>query len=140
MYVLNYAKQCRLMRTLKKVSKIHGEGLFALKLIHTGEIVVRWQKKELSPSQFESLSNSEKMYVGVENGKKFLMEGPARYINHSCAPNTVPGKLCDIALRDIQPGEEITTDYKDFFIPSGSFTCTCKHLSCRRVIHGRNSL
>jgi SET domain-containing protein len=55
------------------------------------------------------------------------------YINHSCAPNAfmriVPGdKIAFFALRDIEPGEEITMNYRD---PDHPPVCRCGAANCR---------
>ena len=55
------------------------------------------------------------------------------YINHSCAPNAfmriVPGdKVAFFALRDIEPGEEITVNYRD---PDHPPVCRCGAANCR---------
>lgn len=35
-----------------------------------------------------------------------------RYMNHSCAPNTLGlGPYADVAVRDIHPGEQLTCEY-----------------------------
>ena len=60
----------------------------------------------------------------------------ARYFNHSCRPNAEPigrsGGIVIVALRPIEPGEEITYDYGkeylEYFIAEGG--CRCDH--CRR--------
>jgi uncharacterized protein len=59
----------------------------------------------------------------------------ARYLNHSCQPNAKPvvrkGRIVFVALRAIEPGEEITYDYGreyfDYFIERGGCRCS----SCR---------
>ena len=55
------------------------------------------------------------------------------FINHSCAPNAyvrvVPGdRVAFFALRDINPGEEITINYRD---PSHPEVCRCGAQNCR---------
>jgi SET domain-containing protein len=55
------------------------------------------------------------------------------FINHSCAPNAfmrvVPGdRVAFFALRDIQPGEEITMNYRD---PDHPKVCKCGAPNCR---------
>jgi len=56
----------------------------------------------------------------------------ADYINHSCNPNAgLSGQICLIAMRDIEPDEEIcfdyamsdTTDYDEFECHCGSWNC-----------------
>ena len=56
--------------------------------------------------------------------------------NHSCEPNAyVKGTILFKALRDIEPGEEITTDYATIYTSdSQSFECLCKTVSCRKHI------
>jgi hypothetical protein len=55
-----------------------------------------------------------------EVNKRWSIDGSprwnvARYINHSCRPNAKPvgrkGGIVIVALRQIEPGEEITYDY-----------------------------
>ncbi|KAG2483229.1 hypothetical protein HYH03_017886 [Edaphochlamys debaryana] len=36
---------------------------------------------------------------------------PGRFVNHSPAPNLLPGLTGGVAVRDIAPGEELTCDY-----------------------------
>ncbi|HEV2762408.1 MAG TPA: SET domain-containing protein-lysine N-methyltransferase [Pyrinomonadaceae bacterium] len=55
------------------------------------------------------------------------------YINHSCEPNAymrvAPGdRIIFFALRDIEPGEEITMDYRD---PDHPEVCRCGSPKCR---------
>lgn len=118
-------------------SQIHKCGLFAKKVIGPGELVVLWDKKELNQTEFERLTPEEKDYIDIQGEKIFLMGEPARYVNHSCSPNTIPGKNGDISLRQINIGEEITTDYASFYIPSGQFQCSCSSPNCRGIIFGK---
>ena len=58
----------------------------------------------------------------------------ARYINHSCDPSCrSAGYDFEIAVRDIQPGEELTDDYGSLNI-EWTFDCSCNTPRCRRVI------
>jgi SET domain-containing protein len=57
------------------------------------------------------------------------------FINHSCEPNAfmriVPGeKVAFFALRDIEPDEEITIDYRD---PDHPVVCRCGTKECRSM-------
>lgn len=127
-------------KTIVKSSPIHGTGLFAKELIRNGEVVVSWENtREITQSQFSELPEDEKHYVDIQNGKILLVGKPERYVNHSCDPNTMPGELCDIAVRDILKDEEITADYSHFFIPSGFFQCSCGSVSCKEIVRGRSS-
>ncbi|KIJ23245.1 hypothetical protein M422DRAFT_196177 [Sphaerobolus stellatus SS14] len=62
-----------------------------------------------------------------------LLVGPIRFINHSCDPNSMfwpvlkTSAWCIKALKDIQPGEEITVEYSDCYFAPGECACS----SCR---------
>jgi len=54
-----------------------------------------------------------------------------RFMNHSCDPNCIaPGFDFESAVRDIQPGEELTGDYATYNIEAG-FDCLCDARDCR---------
>jgi SET domain len=54
------------------------------------------------------------------------------FINHSCEPNVgFAGNIVLIAMRDISPGEELTTDYALFDDYDGMMGCQCRTPSCR---------
>lgn len=57
-----------------------------------------------------------------------------RYMNHSCAPASRGiGDAFEIAVRDIQPGEELTCEYGTLNLIE-PMPCRCGALSCRGVI------
>lgn len=57
------------------------------------------------------------------------MQAPEKYINHSREPNTKAKNHCDVAIRDIKAGEEITSNYsKNSLTP---FKCNCGSKKCR---------
>lgn len=66
-----------------------------------------------------------------------------QYLNHSCEPNGYmnTAELTFRALRDIEPGEEITFNYltteSDMAVP---FNCCCGSAICFGLIQGRNFL
>jgi SET domain-containing protein len=61
-----------------------------------------------------------------------------QYINHCCEPNAfmrvVAGRIIIFALRDIEPGEEITLDYGETYHPD-SYRCRCGAPSCRGTLN-----
>ncbi|MBI4116171.1 SET domain-containing protein [Candidatus Pacearchaeota archaeon] len=89
-----------------------GDGIFANRNFKKGEIVIKYNLKHLTPGEFENLPESEKEFTHSHFGKIYLYSIPERYVNHSSNPNTIQDikKRCDIALRNIKKGEEITTD------------------------------
>ena len=61
-----------------------------------------------------------------------------QYINHCCEPNAfmrvVAGRIIIFALRDIEPGEEITLDYGETYHPD-TYRCRCGAPSCRGTLN-----
>ena len=61
------------------------------------------------------------------------------FLNHSCEPNVgFGGNIVLVAMRDIEAGEELTTDYALFDDYEGSMECGCGRPSCRRRVDGRD--
>jgi hypothetical protein len=60
-------------------------------------------------------------------------------IDHSCEPNVgFAGNAVLVAMRDISPGEERTTDYALFDDYDGMMQCRCGTPSCRATIGGQD--
>jgi len=116
-------------------STIHGLGLYARRAFRAGEIVLRWNLSRLiSKNELASLPEHERRYTHPFDAERILIvQPPERYVNHSCANNTVVRDFCDVAVRPIEAGEEITSDYSTD--ESGSkFTCSCGAENCRRTV------
>jgi len=115
-------------------SKIHKRGVFTNRDFEKGEVVLKWKPKILKKSEIKGLPAEEKHYLYQdENRSYFLMRSPEKYVNHSCDANTRIENQCDIAIRDIKKGEEITSDYEkeSSFV---SFKCKCGSKNCRGII------
>lgn len=127
--------------TLKGVSDTIGVGIFATSFIPKGTLVYVQDalEIELSPDEFEALeeplrSMAEKYSFIDPRGHRILSWDTAKYVNHSCDPNTMSaGYGFEIALRDIQPGEEITDEYGLFNLQH-DIECLCGSENCRKVI------
>jgi SET domain-containing protein len=115
-------------------SSISGRGLFARRAFRTGEIVLRWDvSRKIRRDDVDSLPPEERHFLNPFDGTFFVLLGePERYMNHSCANNTRVEQFADLAVRDILPGEEITSDYR-----SGGaaidFVCRCGAPNCRNT-------
>ncbi|MBN2095071.1 MAG: SET domain-containing protein [Candidatus Aenigmarchaeota archaeon] len=124
-----------------KKSFIQGKGIFALRDFKMGEIVTHWDtSKELSEEEFEKLSDEEREYVSFFQGKYVLMQEPERYQNHSCQANTTVKDFCDVAVRDIRKGEEITGNYEEVLPGGMEMECSCKSRDCRKIIRPKKQL
>jgi SET domain-containing protein len=120
-------------------SKIHGLGLFAKKLIPKGTIWWHARPQDIliiTKNQFLTLENSLKTssmngyidtiltysyYERNLDALIFCLDN-SRFVNHSENANSGASEdengLCAMALRDIQPGEEITEDYSKYTLCS----------------------
>ncbi|MDD1750654.1 MAG: SET domain-containing protein [Methanothrix sp.] len=132
-----------LPKIYKNNSYIDGEGIFAGELIPIGTLVFYYSSNDIyvSKKEFQCLSNFKKQQIykfGVEDeyGKWIVTDGDA---NHSCDANIlsmfVDGLYCDIAVKDIQIGEEITIDYGLFYSSfPWKMTCRCHSCNCRGIV------
>lgn len=115
-----------------KSSLIHGLGVFAAKPYQPGEVVLRWDISHIiAKEQFARLDDKERRYTHTfDENQIVLVQPPERFVNHSCDNNTVVRTFCDVAVRYIAFGEEITSDYSSN--ESGSpFVCSCGAGNCR---------
>jgi hypothetical protein len=64
-------------------------------------------------------------------------EGAMMHLNHSCEPNLgLQGQIVYVALRDIDPGEELTLDYAMMDDEAYEMPCRCGANTCRGTITG----
>jgi uncharacterized protein len=127
-------------------SGIAGRGLVALQPISRDEVVAVKGGHVVDTATLHGLSgrlqNSE---VQISDGFHIVALEEAEYepvmlfINHSCEPNVgFAGNIVLVAMRDIEPGEELTTDYALFDDNHESMRCGCGAPSCRSVINGQD--
>ena len=127
--------------SLKFLNPLIGSGIFATQFIPKGTLTYVKDSLEIDLSPNQYLLNNEVMrqiidkysYIN-EKGHYIISWDQAKHINHSCEPNTIStGYGFEFAIRDIQPGEEITDDYGLFNLEQG-FSCACGSPSCRKKI------
>ena len=112
-----------------------GRGVFALRDISAGEVVIRSRPVRVCPERTR-LTIQTDFDVHVE------VDEPGIFTNHSCDPNTglrnnELGAYDFVALRDIKQGEEITWDYETTeFILIAVFECHCGSPKCRGRARG----
>lgn len=92
--------------------KLARKGVYANKDFKKDEVVIKYNLKALSQDEYKNLPRSERLFIHKQFGIIYLYSEPERYVNHSKEPNTYQDHnlQADIALRDIQKGEMITTD------------------------------
>ncbi len=112
-----------LYNTEKRASAISGEGLYALERIPKGAVIALFPYEEgmLTEDEYqeEQRKGNEVIIMSAVGwvGKYFLTNddiGNEEYINHSGDPNMLYHCGICFAKRDIEPGEELTADYKYF--------------------------
>jgi uncharacterized protein len=128
------------------VSTIQGRGLIAAAPIAAGELVAIKGGHIVSTATLasmpERLRNSE---VQIADGFHLAAVEEAEYepvmlfLNHSCEPNVgFAGNTVLVAMRDISPDEELTTDYALFDDNDETMHCQCGTPSCRGMVSGRD--
>lgn len=104
-------------------SEIHRFGLIARQFIPRGTVIWKFQPGfdvEISKERLKELSATAReqviYYAYYHKTKKaFVLSGDDdRFTNHANEPNTRSHYDCTYAVRDIQEGEEITGDYREF--------------------------
>lgn len=116
-----------LVKTYLAESAIHGIGLFAAQPVRKGTVVWRLDPTldlELTEAQIEALAPPARdqirkyTYLDLVRGTYVLCGDDARFFNHSDEPNCHDFPDADggttVAARDIDEGEELTSDYSRF--------------------------
>lgn len=125
---------------LRFVNATIGYGLFATSLIPHG--TVTWVRDDLDqivdPAAHVALAPMLAAllhkYSYLEPRGRVLCWDHGRFVNHSCDPNCrSTGFDFEIAVRDIQPGDEITDDYGSLNVDY-EFDCRCGSPRCRSTI------
>lgn len=132
---------------LRLVSETVGLGVFAKTRIPKGtivyildplEIIVKPKSPLLSHPQLGSII-MKYSYID-QRGNRIISWDHAKYVNHSCQPKTMStGYGFEIALRDIEAGEEITDEYGLLNIET-PMICCCGAEKCRKVIRNDDAL
>ncbi|XP_068091998.1 histone-lysine N-methyltransferase 2C isoform X4 [Hyperolius riggenbachi] len=155
-FVHSKSSQYRKMKTEWKSnvylarSRIQGLGLYAARDIEKHTMVIEYIGTII---RNEVANRKEKLYESQNRGVYMfridnehvidatLTGGPARYINHSCAPNCVAEvvtfekghRIIISSNRRIQKGEELCYDYKfDFEDDQHKIPCHCGAVNCRK--------
>lgn len=108
-----------------KDSPIHGRGLFAAEFIPAGTLVWAFDAGQDQVIPVEEVERADEAarrflltyayYCRCMNGYVLCGDG-ARFVNHSEQPlmGSHDDSRFSFALRDIQPGEELTEDYRTY--------------------------
>ncbi len=125
-----------------KKSAIEGKGCFSLASFQRRRKIAEYTGQKITNAEANRRASRRKLRICAINNR-WSLDGSrggngTHYINHSCEPNAFMKILYNhilfIALRDIQPGEEITIDYEST-LHSNKKRCICGAPSCRGTIN-----
>ena len=125
-----------------KKSSIEGKGCFSAAQYPRGRKIAEYAGEKISNTEANRRARRRRLRICAINDR-WSLDGSrggngTHYINHSCEPNSymkiVYDQILFIALRDIEPGEEITIDYEST-LHSDKKKCTCGTPSCRGTIN-----
>jgi SET domain-containing protein len=146
----NHSRNGKPKRIRVGKSGVHGRGVYATRPIRKGTRIIEYTGRHIPwklamdlPAHreddpyhtfFFSLDDGDVIDAGVGGNE-------SRWINHSCAPNCETeeddGRIFVLALRKIQPGEELFYDYRIEPAERRSkrlereFACHCAAENCR---------
>lgn len=119
-------------------SVIHGTGAFARRELAKDTIVIEYLGEKISKSESARRIDADNEFIFTLDDD-YDLDGkfpwnPARFINHSCAPNCeaeVDGHRVFIkALRDIRSGEELSFNYGYDLEDYREHPCRCGAAAC----------
>ena len=119
-----------------------GWGSFALESISTGETVAAFGGWIVPRAILESMGDDRQSRSIQVDTDLYLVSNdtpePGDMLNPSCQPNCgLLGQTLVVAMRDIEPGEELSFDYamcdaSDY----DEFRCLCGEPTCREIVTG----
>ena len=119
---------------------VTGLGLFVTKRLKRGAYIATYRGRRITTEESDRREARGAKYMFALN-KRWVIDGTprwnvARYINHSCRPNAKPvgrkGRIVIVAIRRIEPDEEITYDYGREYLKSFLADGGCRCAACRK--------
>jgi uncharacterized protein len=119
-------------------STIHGLGAFAKQSLSSGTLILEYLGEKIAKEESVRRCEDNNQYI-FKLDDQYDLDGsvewnPARFINHSCAPNCEAevreGKIWVVATRDIRAGEELTFNYGFDLEDYRNYPCRCGSSKC----------
>ena len=119
-----------------------GIGVYAERRIEPGELVWDYAGEE---KWIKDIQPQLWQYCFQVDYDRYVLpkkKSAGWYLNHSCEPNCViMGRTKIVALRRIEPGEEVAFDYSTNVGWEGfSMDCKCGKKSCRKIVRSYSFL
>ncbi len=135
------------MGLIIRSSAIHAAGCYTTTAIRKGTRVAEYTGRRLTKTEADSCyEDSTITYLfGLGDGS-IVIDGHcmAMFINHSCQANCetseVDGRVWIAAIRDIDPGEEITYDYCLYDGGDDEAICNCGADKCRGTMYSKEEI
>ncbi len=130
-----------LVKTKLDISRVHGIGLFSEEFIPEGSVIWQYHRRTcevFNLNEFYKLCHELPLigiknflnYSYIKNSKVYYISDNTRFINHSPVPNiSLIDEFCEVAIRDIHPGEELLENYFSSY-DARDFFCIEKLNSC----------
>ncbi len=121
-----------------KPSGIHGTGVYARTHIRADTAILEYVGEKVSMEESLRRREANNFFI-FTICPEFDIDGsvdwnPARFINHSCSPNCEAQeedqRIWIVALRDLQPGEELTFNYGYDLEDYEEHICRCGAPNC----------
>ncbi len=148
-------KEIRLEEALRPKVALDSPGSGAGVEVHEGRLgkaavaARAFRKGDPITHGFGPITKQRSMHtIQIDRNLHMIPPSPMRFLNHSCEPNcgiliqTGVKNLEVHALRDLEPGEELTLDYETFEEEFEALTgpCLCNSPGCRGRLRGNKSL
>lgn len=131
-------------------SGVHGRGVYANDFIPEGTRIIEYTGRRIAWEETDDDESDPHTFIfGLEGGEVInaaIGGNESRWINHSCDPNCEAieeeGRVFIHAMRDIEPGEELSYDYAleiDEPITEKTmkeYACLCGSPNCRGTLLG----
>ncbi len=122
-----------------KDAGVKGMGVFALRAFEAGDFIFRRRHERIvSNDDLTSLSDDDRRHLcEIDFERSAVLASPGCYLNHSCDPNAMRSGVKVLAWQRIEPGDEITIDYRlNAFDDSQRSQCLCGATSCTGEVTG----
>jgi SET domain-containing protein len=119
-------------------SSVHGLGAFTTGLIRAGAEFVQYSGEKITKAESLRRCEADNTFI-FQLDDDWDVDGnvswnPARFLNHSCAPNCdaelIDDEIWIVARRDIAVGEELTFNYGYDLEQYRDYPCRCGASEC----------
>ena len=134
-------------RLIVKPSPIDGSGLFTTSALPAGTVLMIWGGAVVDRAGIDYSKYRTETVVPISETQYLALpitdagESLDVFLNHSCDPTAwLIDEVTVVARRDLEAGEEITTEFATWFdyepgtTYSASWACKCGSPGCRRVL------